>query len=198
LNNEPASINIVADTAVGQKTTTTGEGAGATATQEAERMTTGTSLTVVPQVNPDGYITMTIEPSVTRAVASGTFTGNPVFLDPETRSAKTTVMIKDGQTVVIGGLITRDVTRVNRKVPILGDIPLLGLAFRHKSDQEETKELIIFLTPHVLGDDETMMETAGNMEMRFTPDQRMKMDGAMSKEIKGLSPVYMREQEPLR
>jgi type II secretory pathway component GspD/PulD (secretin) len=66
------------------------------------------------------------------------------------RRADTVVVVPDGQTVVIGGLMQTQKVNSEKKVPILGDIPLLGLAFRHKTTDNEKKELLIFLTPHIV------------------------------------------------
>ncbi len=62
--------------------------------------------------------------------------------------------VRSGQTIVLGGMITRDDLHLTRKVPFLGDIPVIGLLFQYKLDQSKRKELLIFLTPHVIGDEE--------------------------------------------
>jgi type IV pilus assembly protein PilQ len=67
-----------------------------------------------------------------------------------TEEAKTSVMIKDGDTLVIGGLIKDKVTDIKKKIPFLGDIPLLGLAFRKTEKTIAKTDLIIFLTPHII------------------------------------------------
>jgi general secretion pathway protein D len=66
------------------------------------------------------------------------------------RSADTVVITPDGQTVVIGGLMRNDSGDVVSKIPLLGDIPLIGNLFKHKTSQHEKTELLIFLTPHVI------------------------------------------------
>ncbi len=152
LNNETAKIELTAETAVATVTTTTDTGSSTSTTSTgAERIDTGIILEVTPQINKDGYITMHIEPSVTVPVLSTYFkTGSAIFVDPQTRSTKTTVMVKDGETVIIGGLISREDSYGFNKVPFLGDIPLLGAAFRYKSTDESDKELLIFITPRIL------------------------------------------------
>lgn len=152
LNNETAKIELTAETAVASVTTTTDTG-GSTATTStgAERIDTGVTLEVTPQINKDGYITMHIEPTVIVPVLSTYFTsGSTTFVDPHTRSTETTVMVKDGETVIIGGLISREDSYGFTKVPFLGDIPLLGAAFRYKTTDESDKELLIFITPRIL------------------------------------------------
>jgi len=143
LNNETAEINITADTTIGVKKTSvtdTGE-----VIEEAERTETGISLKVTPTINQQGYITMTIEPSVSRAVQSPLFTN---FADPTKRSAKTTVMVKNGQTIAIGGLLKTDDEDNDRSVPGLSSIPLLGNLFKSKGKIKINTELIVFITAH--------------------------------------------------
>lgn len=156
MNNEKAIIELTADTAVASVTTVaSSEGAATQASNSAERIQTGITLEVTPQINKDGYISMHIEPTVIVPVVSQFFAGtgeDAKFVDPQTRSAKTTVMVKDGETVILGGLISKDDTYTFEKVPFLGDIPLLGAAFRYKTKSEVDKELIIFITPRIIKD----------------------------------------------
>ncbi len=150
LNNETAQINLTAKTAVSSITTTLGT-TGDNIQTSAERMDTGVLLKVTPQVNKDDYVTMVLEPSVTTPVKSTYFTGAE-YVDPHTRSVKTTVRVKDGDTLVIGGLINTEDTETIKKVPILGDIPLLGYLFKNTNKDKTDKELIIFITPHIFKD----------------------------------------------
>ncbi len=145
LDNETAQINLTAKTAVASITTIHGTDIKTTS---AERMDTGIVLKVTPQVNKDGYITMTLEPSVTTPVKSPYFTAAE-YVDPHTRSVKTTVRVRDGDTLVIGGLINTEDTETIKKVPLLGDVPLLGHLFKSTSKDKTDKELIIFITPHI-------------------------------------------------
>jgi type II secretory pathway component GspD/PulD (secretin) len=145
LNNETALIDITADTYVGSMTTT-GEQTGTTTTS-AERMSTGLSLKVTPQVNAADYVTMVIEPSVSRTEASAVNTG---FLNPIKRSAKAKVMVKDGETIFIGGLLDTQKTDTKRKVPILGDVPVVGALFKSDTASDKQTEILIFITPHIV------------------------------------------------
>ena len=145
VNNQTAEIKITADTAIGVKKTSvsdTGE-----VIVEAERMETGITLKVTPTINQKGYITMTIEPEVSRATQSAYFTN---FVDPTKRSAKTTVMVKDGQTMAIGGLLKNHKEDTNRKVPGLSSIPFLGNMFQSKNNRSVQTEIIVFVTAHAI------------------------------------------------
>lgn len=145
LNNETALIDITSDTYVGSVTTS--EPQTQTSTTSAERMATGVSLKVTPQVNAADYVTMVLEPSVSRTEASAVNTG---FLNPIKRSAKAKVMVKDGETIFIGGLLDTQKTGTKRKVPILGDMPVIGALFKSDSTTDKQTEILIFITPHIV------------------------------------------------
>jgi type II secretory pathway component GspD/PulD (secretin) len=67
------------------------------------------------------------------------------------RSVSTTVTVADGRTIVIAGLTRRDRTRVMRRIPILGSIPLIGWLFRNELDATRKTDLLVFVTPHIVG-----------------------------------------------
>ncbi|MDD5566211.1 MAG: secretin N-terminal domain-containing protein [Candidatus Omnitrophica bacterium] len=157
LDNETAEIKIATNEAVGLKTTTTSAEGSASTSIEAERAETGVSLRVTPQVNSEtGEITMLIVPSVSEAKTGGTF-GSTTFKDPEIRITKSIVRVNDGDTVVLGGLIRNELSEVNTKLPLLGDIPVLGALFRHKNkSKDKERELLVFITPRIIKNDAKM------------------------------------------
>jgi type IV pilus secretin PilQ/predicted competence protein len=105
----------------------------------------GVTLQVTPQVNRDNYVTLKVKPTVS-SIASA---GPPPVVD--SRSADTEVLIKDGETLVIGGLIREDEVSSVSKVPVLGDIPLIGsILFQSKSSTKVKRELMVFITPHIV------------------------------------------------
>jgi len=170
LNNKTAEIQIITKTAIAS-TTSISAGAGGVSTgasNQAERVETGTKLKVTPQINKDDYITLMVEPSVTTVADSSHFPPALVgavfvgFVDPTTRTAKTTVMVKDGDTVVIGGLITTEDSDVLQKVPVVGDFPILGNMFRAKHREKTDKEIVVFLTPHILREELAVTVGAGS------------------------------------
>ena len=109
----------------------------------------GIIFDVTPHVNDAGYVTMDIEPKITAILSFVTVESTTLPL-LSNESARTTVMVKDGDTVVIGGLVKTQEDDVKKKVPFLGSVPVLGYAFR-KSDKTVTKQdLLIFMTPHVV------------------------------------------------
>ena len=108
---------------------------------------------MTPQVDAStGTVTMFIKPTVAQARQGGTFGGTP-FKDPEVRSSSNTLMVKDGETIVVGGLIKTSEISVVKKMPLVGDIPIIGALFRHKTSTKEERELIIFITPRIIGYD---------------------------------------------
>ncbi|MFM1821871.1 MAG: hypothetical protein RI967_137 [Planctomycetota bacterium] len=111
----------------------------------------GILLRVTPSINPEGFVRMEIEPEISRLSLQTTQISEN-FNSPVVtrRRANTTVTVKDGQTVVIGGLISDRFERVDKKIPLLGDIPVVGALFRQFKENSSKTELLIVLTPHVV------------------------------------------------
>lgn len=162
LNNETAEIRIATNESIGLTTVTTStEGIGTT-TAEPERSETGVILRVTPQINEDnGEITMFVYPRIAEAVSGNTFIADDAeyqYRDPEERSTKSVVRIKDGETVVLGGLIRNEYSRQTKKLPFFADIPIIGLLFRHiggsttAPDKDKQRELLVFITPRIIKD----------------------------------------------
>ena len=112
----------------------------------------GIELKVTPYVNKDGFITLDINPKVEDIKDYITVDGDPQRPIKSTRQADTTVMIKDGQTVVIGGLMRDAIQNSEDKVPVRGDIPILGYLFKHTTKTLQKTNLLIVLTPYVIRD----------------------------------------------
>jgi general secretion pathway protein D len=122
---------------------------GAVRDQVVQYRDVGTSLTIRPTINPDGYVNLQVTQEVSTATNETQF-GAPVI---STREASTHLFVRDGQTIVIGGLVDRqrDLTRTG--VPLLKDVPLLGMLFGATRDATTHSELFLFLTPHVIASD---------------------------------------------
>jgi general secretion pathway protein D len=123
------------------------------AIQSFEYKDIGVVLKVTPQINQDRYVRLTIEEEVKNVVQAQTQTSQgELLLAPTTnvRSAKTTVIVKDGETVVLGGLI-QDLRQGNEvRTPCLGEIPLVGALFRSTSENKGKTNLLVFLSPHIV------------------------------------------------
>ncbi len=119
--------------------------------QTVEREEVGIKLKVTPQINKGGTIKMVIEQEVSSI--QGATTVDIIFA---TRSLKTTVLAKSGETIILGGLIGEEVNETLEKVPWLGDIPLLGWLFRSTISSTEKSNLMVFLRATILRDDQSM------------------------------------------
>jgi type II secretory pathway component HofQ len=160
LDNESANIKIVQEIPYQELTQTSGGGnMGTTVFKNV-----GVELTVTPHVTRDGLIRLTIKPkfstqvSVAQIAVPGTASKSDVPVI-DSREASTIAFAKDGQTIVMGGLRKQEKRQDVSKVPILGDIPLVGTLFTSNTESLKTTELIVFVTPRivtqpVLSDDE--------------------------------------------
>ncbi len=110
----------------------------------------GTTISVTPWTGGNGEITVKISPEVSNIVELEQATGLPTV---STRRAATTVRVKDGETVVIGGLTQRQDYFTHRRIPLLGDIPLIGGLFRSRSKNTTDSDLVILITPRLLSGD---------------------------------------------
>lgn len=115
-------------------------------------MDIGIIFNVTPHVSSAGYVSLDIEPRIT-AITDTTVVENTTLPILSNESAQTSVMIKDGETVVIAGLIKDQTTDTKRKLPFLGDIPILGKAFQKSSESQAKTDLMIFMTPHIVTPD---------------------------------------------
>ncbi|MFT4045100.1 MAG: type IV pilus secretin PilQ [Solimonas sp.] len=107
------------------------------------------SLTVTPQITPDNRVIMDL--NVTNdSVGSNVSTAGGTAPAIDTRKLDTQVLIRSGETVVLGGIFQRTQSKSSSKVPLLGDIPLLGFLFRNSDDEDSKRELLVFVTPKVL------------------------------------------------
>jgi type II secretory pathway component GspD/PulD (secretin) len=109
-----------------------------------------TPLTILPTINPDGYVNLQVLQEVSAATTEVQF-GAPVI---STREASTHLFVKDGQTAVIGGLVGRQTSRTRSGIPILSSIPWIGALFGTQIENTTNNELFLFLTPHVIATDE--------------------------------------------
>ncbi|RME64722.1 MAG: type II secretion system protein GspD [Nitrospirae bacterium] len=122
-----------------------------------ERKDVGITLKIKPHITEGDYVRLEIYQEIS-AVKQSPDTEVLISLGPTTtkRSTETTVVVKDNQTVVIGGLMQEKVEEIEDKVPLLGDIPLLGWLFKSKNIQRSKTNLLVFLTPHIIRDAEAL------------------------------------------
>ncbi len=167
LNNQPAVINV--GDQINYKyqtgaitTTTTGNPVG-TNTYQLGSVFIGLTLNIVPEVTDDGFIILRVNPVVSEMLDGtqatdisyqqvGTATEEVRSMPPDVKIKQLTsiVKVKNGHKVIIGGLISNRTYSTNSKVPLLGDIPLVGRAFSHTGEESQKVELIIILTPRIV------------------------------------------------
>lgn len=152
LNDKEAQLNIGAEEPflVRQRRTTLTNDDYDIYSQRSRKV--GIILTVAPHIIPSGYVQMEIELEDSRA--RRVQLGNQDALAVDEQRAETEVIIKDGRTVALGGLIKRSQQQSKQGVPILSQIPILGLPFRNTSDSSTRQKLLLFLTPHIVSVDD--------------------------------------------
>jgi general secretion pathway protein D len=163
VNNQEAQI-LIGTTKPYVTTTTTTTSTGPTVSETVNFIDVGVKLFVTPNIHDDGYVTMKIKPEVSTASTSVITSQKNEIPIVDTSKVETTVRVKDGITIIIGGLIKDELTNVHDKVPVLGDIPVLGRVFRHDTRDSYKKEIVIFLTPHIITGD-----VAADPDVRKTP-----------------------------
>ena len=139
-------------------------------TNSVERKDTGIILRITPQITEGDYIKMDVyqEISAIKPTANSATTVTPTDLITTKRSAKTSVVVKNSDTIVIGGLIGSSEQETINKIPFLGDIPYLGWLFKTKSITIDKTNLIILLTPKVIKDAATLNEISDTRRERFS------------------------------
>lgn len=153
LNNQEARILVGSTEPYVTSTTTTPSSGPATTAESVNFIDVGVKLYVTPTIHRDDFITMKIKPEVSTVTSSITTSNNNTIPIVDTSEAETIVMVKSGVTIIIGGLIKEERIETINKVPILGDIPFFGRAFRNDDLLVKKTETAIFLTPTIISGD---------------------------------------------
>ncbi len=157
LNNEEAKIFVGTKEFYTTSTTTLGTGTASTAIA-INFIDVGVQLKVTPVINDEGFILMKIRPEVSRIDHTVTVATGDKIPVVDTTNAETRVMVEDGNTIIIGGLIRNEGSRNTEKIPGLGDLPILGNMFRHVRDDKTKVEMVVFLTPHIIDGEKNMTQ----------------------------------------
>ena len=170
MDNKEASFNVGQEVPVqsGSQSSTTSDQVFNT----IERKTVGTKLVVTPQINEGDSVLLNIEQevsSVAQTPAPGTRTLGPTF---ENRTIKNAVLVKSGETVVLGGLMDEKTQEKVSKVPLLGDIPVLGYLFRSTSNSTSKRNLMVFIRPTILRDADVYSGISSNKYSQFRSEQQ--------------------------
>ncbi len=143
--------------------------------QTVDRQEVGIKLLVTPQINEGNSVQLTIEQEVSSVSGA---TGVDISINK--REIKTTVMVESGQTVVLGGLIDEDVQESVQKVPLLGDIPIIGHLFKSTTDSTRKRNLMVFLKPQIITDQNVMNSMAKEKYNFIRADQLRKQEEGLS------------------
>src|SRR6185369_9842680 len=178
-DNKEAEINVGENVPFqGASTVTTGF-----QTTSVERKDIGINLKIKPQISEGDYIRMDINQEISAVKDSK---GQAIDLVTTKRSAKTSVVVKDKETVVIGGLIQDTEDETVSKVPLLGDIPLLGWLFKSKSKTRKKTNLMIMLTPHIVKDAADLAEMTRTQRQSFGESVKKNEPVDVQKEMSGI------------
>ncbi len=166
LDNQPAKLEVTRAFPIFKVTPGS---ANSPAGAEITYTNLGTILTVTPRIAADNNVALSVTPEVSnlagkdvQLVPAGDGDSSEITANIyDIRRFDTTVLVPSGNTIVLGGLVSDEVKDRNTKVPILGDIPGLGRAFRHESKERTKKNLLVFLTPTILMDDDFQKDESG-------------------------------------
>jgi general secretion pathway protein D len=140
---------------------------GAPVVNSIQYRDTGNILTILPQVNSAGLVNMEIrqEVSAVAATAEGTVSNSPTFT---TREAETTIVVQNGESVLLGGIIDDQLRRTRSGVPFLMDLPVLGRLFRLETEAVSRTELLVLITPYVIRDRDEARAITAEFESRIS------------------------------
>jgi TonB family protein len=147
-NNQEAKILVGTKEAVVTTTTTVPATGSTVSAPEIQYVDVGTKLFVTPSIKRNGYIQLKVRPEVSSSKIE-TFQTNRIPIVTSTE-AETNVLIRSGVTLIIGGLIEHKDERTDSRVPVLGDLPVIGAVFRGSTDTNRKTELVLFLTPQIV------------------------------------------------
>ena len=151
MNNQPALIKVGTDIPFFNQTTTVGtSGSGNTITEEIRFVTDGLVLSVTPQISEDNLILLDVTPIISRLDSTAVSPLGSTAPVMDIKQTSTVVRLMDGETVTIGGLIQDEDIKTRRKIPVLGDIPVMGNIFRGNYTVKGKNELVIFITPRII------------------------------------------------
>ncbi len=155
LNNQPALISVGQELFYKIKSSSTASGGGGAVAAEGELVDSvfaGILLDITPEIGKDGYITLKINPSISETVNEVPSDGAVRTIPPDLvrRQIASVIKVKDGEHAILGGLISSKTGFKNNKVPLLGDMPLIGDLFKREEKINKVEELVLIITPHII------------------------------------------------
>ena len=185
LNNQKSIIKAATEEVYFEITISTSTGGPPIITATPRNVTIGVILNVTPQIDADGNILLDIQPSVTEEitrrtqVVGATSSGQPILTEApvvSVRQAQTVARVRDGQTIVIAGLIRERKRNLDTGVPGLMEIPLLGYLFRTTAEIKEKSELVILITPKLYGESQILDFTRQDLERSRELQKNKRLD----------------------
>ncbi len=174
-NNEEAKIHI-GDTVPYIVATTNGTGQNAITSDDVRFVDVGLKLAVVPTINDEGMVTMKLTPEISNVVATIKSAEGSTIPQVNKTEVETSVMVKDGQTIIMAGLRNQDKVHTKRGIPGLMDIPLIGGAFSRTADQMTNTEIVILITPHIVKGTENYEKSRGTIKGPKTYNESMQLN----------------------
>ncbi|MBF0253544.1 MAG: hypothetical protein HQL11_00220 [Candidatus Omnitrophica bacterium] len=189
---QEAKILIGTREAYVTSTTTTGSSTSTTA-EDVSFIDVGISLYVTPQINKNGFVTMAVKPEISSVARTLTTPSNNEIPIVDTTEVETKISVKDGTTVMIGGLRKTENTSTIRKLPFFGDLPFFKEFFRSEETDTEEFELILFMTPHIIGGEANYIHdrpsAVGDYREYLSKSERITAEEDVVIEVEDLGPV---------
>jgi general secretion pathway protein D len=167
----PASINVGTQVPVSTGQTTIPTGGNVTTINSISSESTGVTMQVNARVNPSGVVTLIINQEISGISSTvQSSLGTPAF---DQQTVQTQITMQDGDTIAIGGTIKDTVTNTSTGIPWLNKLPVVGVLFGSKTYEHDRSELIIFMTPHVIFDESSLIEASDELRARVKQLRKM-------------------------
>jgi general secretion pathway protein D len=161
LNNQPALISVGRELFYKITSSTTASGQGGAVASQGEQVSSvfaGILLDITPEIDSNGMITLKINPSISDTVKNVQSDTGTRSIPPDLirRQIASVIKVRDGQHAILGGLISSKKGTTESKLPLLGDIPLLGQMFKRQEDINTVEELVLIITPHIVKNEKSV------------------------------------------
>ena len=169
LDNEEAQLQVGQMVPILTQSATSVSTAGAPIVNSVSYQESGIILLVTPRVNSDALVTLNIDQEVSTPIATSSSTINSPTFDE--RKIKSRVVVQDGETIGLAGLISDTKTAGDSGIPVLKDIPVLGALFSTKTNQDQRQELIVLITPHIIHDQREARGMTEELRRKLAPSR---------------------------
>lgn len=166
-NNVPANITIATQIPYVTTTTVVGNGGNVVSNQTQQFQQIQTTLAVQPRINSDDTITLQLSPQISDISGAPAVTGGPS--PTTTQFLQTLRTVRSGDTMVLGGFVRKSDTKSQSRIPFLADLPIIGSLFRNRVVNNTDNELLIFVTPTIIGETQESQATSGGPNISVAP-----------------------------